>query len=142
MFYNDLQLNNNLLTIPHPRINERSFVLKPLLDILTGSILDSKFININVKENLKKISGKDEINVNNDSLMNLNKILFLSKKGIILDFSKKKYSIISVNCTEKNVFDKGIYTTDFLKRENDHSRVLSNVFLKKIKNRYHKTIPT
>ena len=130
MFYNDLEINTNLITIPHPRIKERSFVLKPLLDIITGNNLDNKFIKINVNEALKKILGNEENNVNNDSLLNLNKIIYLNKRGLILDFSKKKYSIKSINCTEKNVFDKGIYTNDFLKRENDHTRVLSSVKIK------------
>ena len=33
LFYNDLILESELLTIPHPRLHERAFVLVPLADI-------------------------------------------------------------------------------------------------------------
>ncbi|MBA4179905.1 MAG: 2-amino-4-hydroxy-6-hydroxymethyldihydropteridine diphosphokinase [Anaerolinea sp.] len=34
LFYGDLALNSETLTIPHPRIAERAFVLAPLTDII------------------------------------------------------------------------------------------------------------
>lgn len=33
LFYNDLVLDTPLLTLPHPRLHERAFVLLPLMDI-------------------------------------------------------------------------------------------------------------
>jgi len=36
LLYNDLQLNDPELTLPHPRMNERNFVLVPLCE-LTGN---------------------------------------------------------------------------------------------------------
>lgn len=33
LFYNDLTLESPTLTIPHPRLHERAFVLVPLMDI-------------------------------------------------------------------------------------------------------------
>lgn len=33
LFYDDLVLNTPLLTLPHPRLNDRGFVLLPMMDI-------------------------------------------------------------------------------------------------------------
>lgn len=33
LFYGDVVLNENLLTVPHPRLHERAFVLHPLLEL-------------------------------------------------------------------------------------------------------------
>ncbi len=33
LFYDDLILNSNLVTIPHPRIQERRFILEPMMEL-------------------------------------------------------------------------------------------------------------
>ena len=38
LFYGDLQLESETLTIPHPRIAERPFVLAPLSDVWQGEL--------------------------------------------------------------------------------------------------------
>ena len=37
--YDDLTLHTPLLTLPHPRLHERAFVLRPLLDLLPDATL-------------------------------------------------------------------------------------------------------
>ena len=54
--YDDLEINSKILKIPHPRLSERNFVLKPWNDIAPNLILPtySKTINdllINSKDN-------------------------------------------------------------------------------------------
>ena len=44
LFYNDMVLNDPVLTIPHPRIKERAFVLIPLLDLNEELMIDDKYI--------------------------------------------------------------------------------------------------
>lgn len=38
LMYNDLVLNSPLLTLPHPLMHEREFVLKPLVEIASGVV--------------------------------------------------------------------------------------------------------
>lgn len=38
LFFGDLSMESEALTIPHPRIGERAFVLAPLTDILDGPL--------------------------------------------------------------------------------------------------------
>ena len=38
LFYDDLRLDSELLTIPHPRIAERPFVLAPLAEVMAGPL--------------------------------------------------------------------------------------------------------
>ena len=46
LFYEDKIINQHNLTIPHPRMNERNFVIKPLLDIAKSKIHPFKSNNI------------------------------------------------------------------------------------------------
>lgn len=41
LIYDDLTQQTPLLTLPHPRLHERAFVLRPLLDLLPDAILDT-----------------------------------------------------------------------------------------------------
>jgi len=38
LFFNDMQINAPMLTVPHPHLHERRFVLKPLAEILPEKI--------------------------------------------------------------------------------------------------------
>ncbi|MFY7811164.1 MAG: 2-amino-4-hydroxy-6-hydroxymethyldihydropteridine diphosphokinase [Flavobacterium sp.] len=58
LFFNQEIIKNNLLTIPHPRIHERNFVLLPLLEI-ENNFIHPQF-NISIKELIK--SCNDHIN--------------------------------------------------------------------------------
>lgn len=51
LLYDDMVLESRNLVLPHPRIKERAFVMKPLSDIFP----DRKFLNFNFFEDLKKV---------------------------------------------------------------------------------------
>jgi len=59
LFYDDLILNSSCLTLPHPRMHKRRFVLQPLCDI-KSDILHPVF-KIDVKNLLKKLDDEQEI---------------------------------------------------------------------------------
>jgi 2-amino-4-hydroxy-6-hydroxymethyldihydropteridine diphosphokinase len=44
LLYGDTRINDESLTVPHPRMRERSFVLAPLAEIAPGLKLDGKMI--------------------------------------------------------------------------------------------------
>ncbi|HZE87540.1 MAG TPA: 2-amino-4-hydroxy-6-hydroxymethyldihydropteridine diphosphokinase [Methylomirabilota bacterium] len=52
LFYNNLIFKNETLQIPHPKIAERDFVLKPFMD------LDSNFIHPVLKKTIQEIFNK------------------------------------------------------------------------------------
>ena len=56
LFYDDLVINTEDLVIPHPRIQERDFVLIPLSDLEDGFIHPS--LNLKIKELLEKLKDK------------------------------------------------------------------------------------
>jgi hypothetical protein len=125
LFYNDLNLNSNLLQVPHPRIEKRAFVLKPVLDIITtNKSINNNFISLDVVDKLKRLVGNE---IYNDCLPNLNKIVYFRHKNRYLDLSTKKHLVKSIYCTQNKPTQRGIYTTHNLKRENDHARVLNHV---------------
>jgi 2-amino-4-hydroxy-6-hydroxymethyldihydropteridine diphosphokinase len=41
LFYGDAVINNSRLTVPHPRMSEREFVMKPLSEIAGGFIMSA-----------------------------------------------------------------------------------------------------
>ena len=54
LFYNDLIMKKENLTIPHPRLHERAFVLVPFAEIAPGWIHPSlKKSIVEIKQNLK-----------------------------------------------------------------------------------------
>lgn len=56
LFFGDIEVSSERLTIPHPRMFERLFVLKPLLDILE---LSSDYINkYSLIERASEIKGQ------------------------------------------------------------------------------------
>jgi 2-amino-4-hydroxy-6-hydroxymethyldihydropteridine diphosphokinase len=58
LFYEDKVINEKDLTIPHPRLHERLFVLKPLYDLCPDFIHPS--LNKSVKETLSDLDDKKE----------------------------------------------------------------------------------
>lgn len=48
LFFNDIILDNKKLSIPHPRISERAFVLIPLMDLNTNLIIKGKTIDVHL----------------------------------------------------------------------------------------------
>jgi 2-amino-4-hydroxy-6-hydroxymethyldihydropteridine diphosphokinase len=45
LLYGDVRIDDESLTVPHPRMRERSFVLTPLAEIAPGIKLDGKTLN-------------------------------------------------------------------------------------------------
>ena len=66
LFYEDKIINQNNLTIPHPRMNERNFVIKPLLDIAKSKI--HPVLNRTISE-IDLDLGDTEIIKTNDDLV-------------------------------------------------------------------------
>ncbi|MEZ0536521.1 2-amino-4-hydroxy-6-hydroxymethyldihydropteridine diphosphokinase [Caldicellulosiruptoraceae bacterium PP1] len=62
LFYGSLIINSNILTIPHPEIEKRLFVLKPLNEIAPDFVhpIFKKSVNIMLSELLSKEGVKDE----------------------------------------------------------------------------------
>ena len=65
LFYGDETINTKRLTVPHPRICERVFVLYPLRDLLSATTTeDQKDLKINDKSTLNdciaNLSEKDK----------------------------------------------------------------------------------
>ena len=66
LFYEDKIINQHNLTIPHPRMNERNFVIKPLLDIAKSKI--HPVLNRTISE-IDLDLGDTEIIKTNDDLV-------------------------------------------------------------------------
>lgn len=45
LLFGELEMDEPGLTIPHPRMNRRAFVLKPLLDVLEGGWIEATDLN-------------------------------------------------------------------------------------------------
>lgn len=52
LFYNDIISNDEILTIPHPRIHKRAFVMIPLMDLNENLVIN----NNTIKEHLQNIT--------------------------------------------------------------------------------------
>ena len=56
--YGNKKIKDSMLTIPHPGISDRKFVLMPLIDIDPNYIVPG--FTINVKEMLEKIENNND----------------------------------------------------------------------------------
>ena len=60
LFYGDQIINSKRLTVPHPHICQRAFVLLPLVDLLGASTKDLKINhNTTIKDCIKQLSLQD-----------------------------------------------------------------------------------
>lgn len=55
ILYNDEVVNTATLTIPHPRMAQRAFVLKPLLELDDGMLPDLRGESASIHQNLQKL---------------------------------------------------------------------------------------
>lgn len=63
LFYDNLKIKTDTLTIPHPRISQRLFTLLPLSEITNNKVLP--VLNTTAQELLKHCSDKSEIHLYN-----------------------------------------------------------------------------
>lgn len=64
LFFNNIISSDENLTLPHPRIKERAFVLIPLMDLNDKLLIDDKTVSYylsNLKE--EEINGVKEVNI-------------------------------------------------------------------------------
>lgn len=57
ILFGDQEINSNRLTVPHPRFQERAFVLIPLAELTTNVVYKGQ----TAKEILQQLSGKSEV---------------------------------------------------------------------------------
>lgn len=67
LFYEDKIINQHNLTIPHPRMNERNFVIKPLLDIAKSKI--HPVLNRTISEIDLDLGNTEIIKINDDLVL-------------------------------------------------------------------------
>ena len=67
LFYEDKIINKHNLTIPHPRMNERNFVIKPLLDIAKSKI--HPVLNRTISEIDLDLGDTEIIKINDDLVL-------------------------------------------------------------------------
>lgn len=67
LFYEDKIINQHNLTIPHPRMNERNFVIKPLLDIAKSKI--HPVLNRTISEIDLDLGDTEIIKINDDLVL-------------------------------------------------------------------------
>jgi deoxyguanosine kinase len=67
LFYEDKIINQHNLTIPHPRMNERDFVIKPLLDIAKSKI--HPVLNRTISEIDLDLNDTEIIKINDDLVL-------------------------------------------------------------------------
>ena len=67
LFYEDKIINQHNLTIPHPRMKERNFVIKPLLDIAKSKI--HPVLNRTISEIDLDLGDTEIIKINNDLVL-------------------------------------------------------------------------
>lgn len=67
LFYEDKIINQQNLTIPHPRMNERNFVIKPLLDIAKSKI--HPVLNRTISEIDLDLGDTEIIKINDDLVL-------------------------------------------------------------------------
>ncbi|MEL0183581.1 MAG: 2-amino-4-hydroxy-6-hydroxymethyldihydropteridine diphosphokinase [Bacteroidota bacterium] len=67
LFYEDKIINQHNLTIPHPRMNDRNFVIKPLLDIAKSKI--HPVLNRTISEIDLDLGDTEIIKINDDLVL-------------------------------------------------------------------------
>lgn len=70
LFYNSLVYNSENLTIPHPRLHERLFVLAPLNDIMPNYVVPN--INKSVSSLYNSLKGKQSEMIEHFSHLDIN----------------------------------------------------------------------
>lgn len=116
--YDDLKISEPDLSIPHPRMNERSFVTKPLNELIVKEYAEEIETNINEKLQLgiyNRLNKIEDFNIRRMYLSDLDRVLQISEQA----FGEKHWS--------RNVFlqelanEKSLY---LVAEANDNDQIL------------------
>ncbi len=134
LLYNDeiiMTENENLkLHIPHPRLKDRLFVLKPILDIDPDLKIQKKDVKVILKELLNKLNKTDRIDVEKinfyDEIDYLHKTINFvinDNEEVTFDLAKKSLLMGIVNCTPDSFSDGPLKSNT----KDDYYRILEKL---------------
>ncbi|MAV81670.1 MAG: 2-amino-4-hydroxy-6-hydroxymethyldihydropteridine diphosphokinase [Flavobacteriales bacterium] len=135
LFYDDIIVNCDYLKIPHSKLHERKFVIKPLLDIAKSKVhpISQKSI-VKISKKFKDFSDLVEIksNLNNPFFTVLSKFNNISVEGNIGVGKTSLATKLSQDLNKKLIlesFDENPFLKKFYEKPNNYALNLELTFL-------------